>query len=126
MPMRIQRKRSRGWRMPEGAVYVGRPTKYGNRYVIGEPYPFVNDHNCTAEDVVWLFEVELKGMEAMGTLEEFIKPLRGKDLACWCKDGSPCHADVLLKYANREDAVSCELKKSMLVGKSALDIAMEV
>jgi hypothetical protein len=28
MPIRIQRKRTRGWRMPEGAVYVGRPTVY--------------------------------------------------------------------------------------------------
>ncbi len=26
MPNRIQRSRSRGWRMPEGAIYVGRPT----------------------------------------------------------------------------------------------------
>lgn len=27
--------------------------------------------------------------------------LRGKDLACWCKPGAPCHADVLLEIANR-------------------------
>lgn len=26
--------------------------------------------------------------------------LRGKNLACWCKQGDPCHADVLLKLAN--------------------------
>lgn len=31
-PQRIQRKRTRGWRMPEGAVYVGRPTKWGNPF----------------------------------------------------------------------------------------------
>lgn len=30
MPERIQRKRTKGWRMPEGAIYVGRPTKWGN------------------------------------------------------------------------------------------------
>ena len=29
-PKRIQRKRTKGWRMPKGAVYVGRPTKWGN------------------------------------------------------------------------------------------------
>jgi len=29
-PQRIQRKRTAGWRMPEGAIYVGRPTVYGN------------------------------------------------------------------------------------------------
>lgn len=32
MPERIQRKRTKGWRMPEGAVYVGRPTKFGNPF----------------------------------------------------------------------------------------------
>ncbi len=31
-PRRIQRKRTRGWRMPEGAVYVGRPTRWGNPF----------------------------------------------------------------------------------------------
>ena len=29
---RIQRRRTPGWRMPEGAVYVGRPTKFGNPF----------------------------------------------------------------------------------------------
>ena len=31
---RIQRKRTRGWRMPRGAVYVGRPSKFSNPYAI--------------------------------------------------------------------------------------------
>jgi hypothetical protein len=26
--------------------------------------------------------------------------LRGKNLACWCKIGEPCHGDFLLKLAN--------------------------
>ncbi|TAL43871.1 MAG: DUF4326 domain-containing protein [Salinibacterium sp.] len=32
MPKRIQRKRTKGWRMPENTVYVGRPTMWGNPY----------------------------------------------------------------------------------------------
>lgn len=32
-PKRIQRKRTKGWRMPGGAVYVGRPTVFGNPFV---------------------------------------------------------------------------------------------
>jgi hypothetical protein len=32
MPERIQRRRALGWRMPEGAVYVGRPTVWGNPF----------------------------------------------------------------------------------------------
>lgn len=35
MPVRIQRRRVKGWRMPRGAVYVGRPSKWGNPYRIG-------------------------------------------------------------------------------------------
>jgi hypothetical protein len=31
-PKRIQRKRTKGWRMPEGAVYVGRPSIFGNPF----------------------------------------------------------------------------------------------
>lgn len=38
-PTRIQRKRARGWRMPAGAVYLGRPTKGGNPFAVGEPVP---------------------------------------------------------------------------------------
>lgn len=32
MPERIQRQRAKGWRMPEGTVYVGRPTRWGNPF----------------------------------------------------------------------------------------------
>lgn len=35
-PQRIQRKRTKGWRMPEGAVYVGRGTKWGNPFKVGD------------------------------------------------------------------------------------------
>jgi len=29
--------------------------------------------------------------------------LRGKNLACWCPIGEPCHADVLLEIANKAE-----------------------
>ena len=35
MPQRIQRKRGKGWKMPEGVVYVGWPTKWGNNFRVG-------------------------------------------------------------------------------------------
>lgn len=41
-PKRIQRTRLKGWRMPEGAVYVGRPSEWGNPFSameIGKAYP---------------------------------------------------------------------------------------
>lgn len=35
------------------------------------------------------------------SLEDLRKALAAKNLACWCKPGDPCHADVLLELANR-------------------------
>lgn len=34
------------------------------------------------------------------SLAEIREHLRGRNLACWCKIGDPCHADVLLELAN--------------------------
>ncbi len=31
-PTRIQRRRTKGWKMPPNTVYVGRPTKWGNPF----------------------------------------------------------------------------------------------
>lgn len=61
MPERIQRQRTKGWRMPEGAVYVGRPTKYGNPFavyrgactVIGRPWSTIREQPLTAG--VWIY-----------------------------------------------------------------------
>lgn len=38
MPGRIQRRRSKDWRAPVGAIYVGRPTRWGNPFVVGHRY----------------------------------------------------------------------------------------
>ena len=32
MPDRIQRKRTKDWKMPVNAIYVGRPTRWGNPF----------------------------------------------------------------------------------------------
>lgn len=45
-PQRIQRKRTKGWRMTEGAVYVGRPTRFGN------PFRVVKSTCCPTWDVI--------------------------------------------------------------------------
>lgn len=86
--------------MPEGAVYVGRPTKWGN--------PFSKDNNplpeglggeMWQEQVVFAFAWRLDYLPE-SEKEALIAPLRGKDLACWCPLDRPCHADVLLELAN--------------------------
>lgn len=94
MPQRIQRRRTKGWRMPERAVYVGRPTKWGN------PYP-ADLFGGSREKVVsqfWKYLHHENGAELMNAIRA---ELRGKDLACWCPLDRPCHADVLLELANQ-------------------------
>jgi hypothetical protein len=91
-PHRIQRKRAKGWRMPEGAVYVGRGSVFGNPFSVARP-------EWTPEAVVALYR-ELKVPELMLRQPLAIPSLRGKTLACWCPEGQACHADVLLEIAN--------------------------
>jgi hypothetical protein len=118
---RIQRKRTRGWRMPEGAVYVGRPSQWGN--------PF-SSSAYTAEQRVELYRTAVMGAMPIAFAAGLVRhaliielanaridklsslpivDLRGHDLACWCPlvDGAgnpvPCHADVLLELANASD-----------------------
>ena len=103
MPKRIQRRRVRGWRMPPGAKYVGRGSKWGNPYRIG---------TCLIPDA----QAAVEAFAANLPLSLNCDDLRGKDLACWCRlcpehaDGlplgvtceacAPCHADPLLRAAN--------------------------
>lgn len=98
MPRRIQRSRARGWRMPEGAVYVGRPTVFGN--------PFEMTAETDRAVVVAKYRALVEAMHhdpgPLGTnFRAALAGLRGKDLACWCPLDRPCHADVLLDVANR-------------------------
>lgn len=92
-PKRIRLSRARGWRMPAGAIRVARPGRWGNPYVVGTPG--IPD----ARTAVRLFRalLEARGAE----MAEDLRALRGHDLACWCALDAPCHADVLLEFANR-------------------------
>lgn len=84
MPIRIQRKRAKGWRMPPNTVYVGRPTKWGN--------PFTRENSGVVSPAI-RFACEV------GPLLN-IDDLAGKNLCCWCALEDECHADVLLELAN--------------------------
>lgn len=120
MPIRVQRKRTAGWRAPAGAKYVGRGTRYGNPWVIaetntlsgwtvnwagiGQPptglrpeIPADNEHDAHAL-AVELFEMWIHGRPDL--IERARRELVGHDLMCWCADGEPCHVDVLLVLAN--------------------------
>jgi hypothetical protein len=90
MPHRIQRKRSRGWKMPPNTIYVGRPTKWGNPFPVG--------NGVTAATAVAYYRSS-QCLHALIISFDLLK-LRGKNLACWCALDQPCHADVLLELAN--------------------------
>jgi len=105
--------------MPEGAVYVGRPSKWGNPFVIGRPSAFTGGR--PVQDARHAF-VLYRSIACDNPLliAAAQAELRGRNLACWCavslhpRDGS-CHADVLLDLANaplRCDAVVPILQKS--------------
>lgn len=116
-PIRIQRRRTKGWRLPEGAVYVGRPTKWGNPFVVhsdrmqnGQRYPMdpkvsVSSFRSMVMECGW-FPVPLPWPKGKipacepTTIEDVKRELRGKNLVCWCALDQPCHADVLLEIAN--------------------------
>lgn len=95
-PRRIQRQRSKGWRMPANTVCVTRPSVYGNPFKVGEK---LEDGTVISPSLaVELYKAYLSTKPSFrGLIRRF---LRGKNLACWCKLGLPCHADVLLKVAN--------------------------
>lgn len=103
MPERIQRKRVKGWKMPPNTVSVTRPGKWSN--------PFKVDDLFLPEDAVEMFENMMNDLSSYKVTDEIynhfrymrdrIKDLQGKNLACFCAIGKPCHADVLLKIANQ-------------------------
>jgi hypothetical protein len=120
MPRRIQRKRTRGWRMPFGAIYVGRPSKWGNTHKLVQEdfpeYPGEPRRWCVispegnrvsewgtkaeaAETAVDLFRGDID--LALKYNPDHLEPLRDSDLVCWCPLDQPCHADVLLELANK-------------------------
>jgi len=113
-PVRIQLKRTKGWRMPANTVKVDRTTKWGNPFRVTQ----INGRwSCTTKRhpddsglVIWCQSPErasdLMWREYRSHLagrRREVQELRGKNLACWCAPGAPCHADVLLELANRPD-----------------------
>jgi len=123
MPQRYQRSRRSGARLPEGTVCVDRSNKrYGNPFIIGGPIAvsatpvgFVR----TIAGVTWrnrplarsgrgivvdrqhavdLFEFWIY-LAVPFTEAQLVADLGGKNLACYCPVGQPCHADLLLSMA---------------------------
>lgn len=70
-------------------VYVGRPSKWGNPFSLGE-------HGTRREVIVKYKDYVLNNPELMASLHE----LEGKILGCWCHP-LPCHGDVLVELVRK-------------------------
>ena len=98
MPKRIQRKRTKGWRLPHGATCVTRPGKWGNPFDSAGLFRDQLQAAIRGATLLWLLPED---RDHMRRIARDIEQLRGFDLACWCSPDKPCHADVLLEFANR-------------------------
>lgn len=113
-PVRLQLRRARGFNLQATslatnglpAVVVTRPGPWGNPFVVGK--------HGDAAYCVDLYRALLAGLmrvgrdpdiEAIAQIRDHVErhghELRGHNLACWCKPGAPCHADVLIDIVNR-------------------------
>ncbi len=121
-PLRLQLSRRKGFNLQAvsqatnglPAVNCSRPGKWGNPVTqsdIEEMDRLLASIGSTPSELGWqaravrYYEAWLGGeLPEFGpppTTEEIRTALRGRNLACWCKPGSSCHADVLLDLANR-------------------------
>jgi hypothetical protein len=124
-PRRIQRRRTKGWRAPEHATYVGRPTRFGNPFRVvpaasrrGGPLDMWavqyqdrtlarwDDKTAARADATDRYDRWIREPEQAEQLRLFRALLHGRDLTCWCPlpaNGQPdhCHAAVLLQLANQ-------------------------
>ncbi|MGG7510939.1 DUF4326 domain-containing protein [Plantibacter sp. YIM 135249] len=126
MPERVQLSRRKGYRKPENAVVVSRPSKWGNPFAERIPHgetlqPTETRALLVKQFRMWLVDgakpEEVVRQTPLRTesgqlwishmrptkrpnLRDVRAELAGKDLACWCPLDQPCHADVLLKIAN--------------------------
>lgn len=74
---------------PSAAVYIGRGSKWGNQFKIGE--------HGNRTKVIRLYDDWIYYQIVEGYLD--VEELRGKDLVCFCAP-LPCHGDILLELAN--------------------------
>jgi len=115
-PRRVRLSRRPGSRLPAGARSVARPTAWGNPYRITRTtngrqprWVVTSDHNARIVDT--FDSIDHARAKAVELYREWVlgQPdltrrvrleLAGRDLACWCPDRAPCHADVLLELSN--------------------------
>jgi hypothetical protein len=87
--MKVWNKREQG--IPRNAVYVGRPSRWGNPFAIGR--------DGSRSEVIEKYRLWLASQPS---LLAQLPELEGKDLVCWCAPQA-CHAEVLMRLANNKE-----------------------
>ena len=115
-PQRIKLERRKGFDLQAlshslnglPAKPVTRPGRWGNPFVISE----VAEQYGLEPGEAQRKAIEMYGLWVAGRLDPKLSPgpppdraaiiadLGGKNLACWCRIGEPCHADILIGLAN--------------------------
>ena len=75
-------------------VYIGRPSKWGN--------PFILPDHHSHEERMEVIELYRRWLLTQPELLAALPELKGKTLGCWCAP-LPCHGDVLAELANKEN-----------------------
>jgi len=123
-PRRVQLRRAKGWRLPVNTVVVSRPSRWGNPIALDsdaltracaafglDPEHLADRHRMARRLYADYISGSRKALPARvsarlpkpPSLAEIRSTLAGKNLACWCRPGLACHADVLLALANGDD-----------------------
>ena len=108
-PVRVQLRRTKGWRMPPGTVKVDRTTVFGNPFPL-EPHgrsEAVRSYGLWIRGTLPAAAVPGGDADALrvrrAAVLDALPTLEGKNLACWCplpaEPGEPdvCHAAILLE-----------------------------
>jgi hypothetical protein len=117
-PKRVRMSRQHPWRTDNpDAVIVARPSRWGNPFRVGDPDAYWSGPGwdstrrpnpiplMDAQHVVDIYRsMVVTNFAERFSREEVTRDLAGKDLACWCPLDQPCHGDVLLDIANRDDS----------------------
>lgn len=86
--------------VPAGSVYIGRPSPWGNPFIIGK--------DGTREEVIEKYREYLISNTEL--VERAKRELSGKNLVCFCAPNA-CHGEILLRLVNEEERVSTLARK---------------
>lgn len=119
VPIRVQQRRTKGWRKPDNTVSVARPSKFGNPFAIGHSFKVVDSGGVITDFSQWRTVYVRDATEAVALFSEWVEgririvsfhwqptraeiraQLRGRNLMCFCPPTQACHVDVLLPIAN--------------------------